>query len=58
MCEYCEKRKHLEDLENASIYCYIDKNILGMQGNCHNFFRREIPISYCPMCGKKLESGK
>lgn len=57
MCEYCEKRKKIEEDENDNIYLSIIGEhlmLLGTLPMISRYFGRDILINYCPMCGRKL----
>lgn len=59
-CNYCLKTKELIDDNNADIF--IDDS--DCNGNAYLtigvileecYYDKKIPISYCPICGKKLK---
>ena len=55
MCEFCEKEKHIEEIENDNIYFEIYGKHLRVIGKVLNIpFGRDVIINYCPMCGGKL----
>ena len=55
MCEYCEKGKRIEEVENDNIYFYIYGKHLRVTGRVLNIpLGRDIIIEYCPMCGRRL----
>ena len=55
MCEYCEKEKHIEELNSDNIYLEIYGKHLRIIGKIYSInFGRDMLINYCPMCGRKL----
>ena len=55
MCEYCEKEKKLEQVQNDNMYFWIYGKHLILKGKIFSYnFGRHIIIDYCPKCGRKL----
>lgn len=55
MCKYCEKGKYIEERANDNVFCEIYGKHLRLIGRIFNIpLSRDIIISYCPMCGRKL----
>lgn len=54
MCEYCEKGKKIEEVENDNIYFTIFGRFLRVHGRVLSIpLGRTVPIEYCPMCRKE-----
>ena len=54
MCEYCEKKKRIEERDNDNIYLEIYGKNLRVIGKLFSFnFGRIVLINYCPMCRQK-----
>ena len=59
MCEYCEKGKKIEEVENDNIYFEIYGKHLRVIGKVLNIpIGRDIIIEYCPMCRKEARRVK
>lgn len=55
MCKYCEKGKYIEERANDNVFCEIYGKHLRLIGRIFNIpLSRDIIISYCPICGRKL----
>ena len=67
MCEYCKTGKRIEDVDDRDIdngaYVFVDDddNELSVVLEQTDYVGRDIdslyinvPINYCPMCGRKL----
>lgn len=59
-CNYCLKKKELIDDTNADIFiddsdcnsnAYLTISVILEE----YYYGRNIPINYCPICGKKLK---
>lgn len=54
MCEYCEKGKKIEEVENDNIYFHIYGKHLRVTGRVLSIpLGRDVIIEYCPMCRKE-----
>ena len=54
MCEYCEKGKRIEEVENDNIYFHIYGKHLRVTGRVLSIpLGRDVIIEYCPMCRKE-----
>lgn len=59
MCEYCEKGKRIEEVENDNIYFTIFGRILRVHGRVLSIpLGRTVQINYCPMCRKEVRKMK
>lgn len=57
MCEFCEKGKKIQENDNDNIFFNIWGRHLQVQGKLFTMsFGRDVLISYCPICGRKLIS--
>ena len=55
MCEYCEKEKKLEQVQNDNMYFWIYGKHLILKGKIFSYnFGRHIIIDYCPKCRQKV----
>lgn len=55
MCKYCEKEKKFEEVPDDNMYFWIYGKHLRLKGTMFSYnFGRDIIISYCPFCGRKL----
>lgn len=55
MCEFCEKGKKIEKVENDNIYFHIYGKHLRVTGRVLSIpLGRDVIIEYCPMCGRRL----
>lgn len=57
MCEYCEKSIYVGDFEciydKGEFGVWIDRDNMNM-GVCYGEEEIEIPIDFCPICGRKI----
>ena len=58
MCRYCEEEKKLEERKDDNIFFTIYGRFLRVHGRVFSIpLGRVVPITYCPMCGRKLKEG-
>ena len=59
MCEFCEKGKKIEEVENDNIYFHIYGKHLRVTGRVLSIpLGRDVIIEYCPMCRKEARRVK
>ena len=57
MCEYCQGKKNLKETESGSYYKIIGTKIEHHEECLDSYysFTEEIPINFCPICGRLLK---